>query len=70
MNIAMCRLFARPGGLRDWLYCGRIPTVETVGFDMPSLPGRVFYPNTLCLSIVTPDLRNSVMNSCSNVHFL
>jgi hypothetical protein len=55
MNIAMCRPFARHGGL---------------GFDIPSLPGRVFYPNTLCLSIVTPDFRNSVMNSCSNVHFL
>ena len=39
MNIAMCRSFARDAGSETRLIHDRLPTVQTVGFDIPSLPG-------------------------------
>ena len=36
----ICRPFARQRGLRDSRSRYSLPTVETVGLDMPSLPGR------------------------------
>jgi hypothetical protein len=61
MNTAICRLFARDAGSETRFLTIAIPTSPDDGCS---------YPNTLCLSIVTPDFRSRVMNSCSNVHFL
>ena len=62
MNPAMCRLFARHLCAETRFLTIAIPTVETVGFDIPSLPGRVFLPKHRL-----PISRGRVANALTNL---
>src|ERR1035438_859309 len=69
MNLAMCGSFTRDAGAGPRIFVTAFPPLKR--WALIYHPCRdEFYPNTRSLSIVTPDFRNRVMNSCSNVHFL
>jgi hypothetical protein len=70
MNLVLCRLSARDAGSGTCVLIATLLALKRWALIYRPCRDGLYYPNTLCLSIVTPDFRNSVMNSCSNVHFL